>query len=85
VLAKRALIRVVRRPDGVVVDATGKMTGRGAYLHNHKSCWERGLKGGLANALKTTLTAEDRQKLEEFMSNLPDDSADEIVAEETHA
>lgn len=74
VLAKRTLIRVVRRDDGVVVDLSGKLTGRGAYIHNRKSCWERALKGGLANALKTTLTTEDRQRLEEFMSNLPDDS-----------
>ena len=76
VLAKRTLIRVVRRPDGgVVVDPSGKLAGRGAYLHNRKPCWERGLKGGLANALKTTLTSEDRQRLEAFMSSLPEDSA----------
>jgi uncharacterized protein len=76
VLAKRTLIRIVRRSDGVVVDSTGKLAGRGAYLHNRKFCWERGLKGGLANALKTTLSNEDRQKLEEFAASLPDDSAD---------
>ena len=76
VLAKRTLIRVVRRADGVAVDPSGKLAGRGAYLHNRKSCWERGLKGGLANALKTTLTTEDRQRLETFMSSLPDDSAE---------
>ena len=76
VLAKRTLIRVVRRLDeGVLVDPTGKLAGRGAYLHSQKSCWERGLKGGLASALKTTLTREDRQRLEDFMSSLPDDSA----------
>ena len=84
VLAKRALIRIVRRPDaGVVVDPSGKLAGRGAYLHNRKSCWERGLKGGLANALKTTLTSEDRQRLEAFMSNLPEDSADPLTGTST--
>ena len=76
VLAKRTLIRIVRRSDGVVIDPSGKLAGRGAYLHNWKSCFERGLKGGLASALKTTLTPEDRQRLEEFMSSLPEDSAD---------
>lgn len=76
VLSKRALIRIVRRPDGVVVDPTGKLAGRGAYLHNRRSCWERGLKGSLAGALKTTLTAEDRRRLEEFMASLPEDSAE---------
>lgn len=76
ILAKRTLIRIVRRSDGVVVDPSGKLAGRGAYLHNSKSCFERGLKGGLASALKTTLTIEDRQRLEEFMSGLPEDSSD---------
>lgn len=79
VLAKRTLIRVVRRADGVVVDPSGKLAGRGAYLHNRRSCWERGLKGGLANALKTTLTSEDRRQLEEFMSSLPADSAEPLA------
>ena len=74
ILAKRTLIRIVRRSDGVAVDLSGKLAGRGAYLHNSKSCWERGLKGGLATALKTVLTTEDRQRLEEFMSDLPEDS-----------
>jgi len=76
VLAKRTLIRVVRRADGVAVDLSGKLAGRGAYIHNRKSCWEQGLKGGLANALKTVLTTEDRQRLTEFMSGLPEESAD---------
>jgi len=81
-MAKRTLIRVVRRPDGgVVVDPSGKLAGRGAYLHNRKSCWERGLKGGLATALKTTLTSEDRQRLEAFMSSLPEDSADTLTGD----
>jgi predicted RNA-binding protein YlxR (DUF448 family) len=76
VLAKRTLIRIVRRPDGVFIDPSGKMNGRGAYLHNHKTCWERGLKGALANALRVTLTAEDRQRLENYIASLPDDSAE---------
>jgi uncharacterized protein len=88
-LTKRALVRIVRRPNGVVVDATGKLAGRGAYLHNRKSCWERGLKGGLASALKITLTMEDRQRLEEFAARLPDDSAEALTsageAESSHA
>ena len=71
VLAKRTLVRVVRRPEGVQVDPTGKLAGRGAYLHNLRSCWERGLKGGLANALKVELTAEDRERLVVYMAMLP--------------
>lgn len=70
--AKRSLIRIVRRPDGIVIDATGKLAGRGAYLHDQRLCWERALKGALANALKTELTQRDREILLEFMANLPD-------------
>jgi hypothetical protein len=80
VLAKRALVRIVRHADGVQVDPTGKLAGRGAYLHAQRSCWERGLKGALANALKTSLSAEDRQRLEQFISTLPEETADAIEA-----
>lgn len=75
VLPKRSLVRLVRRPEGVQIDPTGKLAGRGAYLHNLRSCWERGLKGPLAAALKTTLMPEDRQRLEEYMSTLPTETA----------
>lgn len=70
VLPKRELIRIVRSPDGVVIDPTGKISGRGAYLHDRRSCWERGLKDALASALKIELTDEDREKLLVFMASL---------------
>ncbi|MEP7135526.1 MAG: YlxR family protein [Chloroflexota bacterium] len=73
VLPKRRMIRIVRTAAGVQVDPTSKMAGRGAYLHDRRECWERGLKGALANALKATLTADERAKLEEFMNTLPQD------------
>lgn len=82
VLAKRSLIRIVRRPEGVQVDPTGKLTGRGAYLHDRRSCWERGLKGALSHALKTELTAQDRELLSAFMASLPEETA---AAVEQHA
>jgi predicted RNA-binding protein YlxR (DUF448 family) len=74
VLPKRSLIRIVRTPEAVLIDPTGKMAGRGAYLHDRRECWERGLKGALAHALKTELSAEDRQRLTDFMANLPEAS-----------
>ena len=70
VLAKRQLVRIVRTPDGVLVDPTGKLAGRGAYLHDRRSCWEAGLQGSLARALKVDLTAADRERLEAFVSTL---------------
>jgi len=72
VLPKRSMIRIVRGPQGVLIDPTGKMAGRGAYLHNQRSCWERGLKGALASALKIELTREDRERLLVFVASLPD-------------
>ena len=71
VLPKRQLLRIVRTADGVRVDPTGKVPGRGAYLHDQRQCWENGLKGALAHALKTELSTEDRARLVEFMNTLP--------------
>jgi uncharacterized protein len=69
------MIRIVRSGEAVLVDPTGKMAGRGAYLHNQRSCWERGLKGALSHALKTELTEEDRKTLLAFMNTLPEDES----------
>jgi hypothetical protein len=70
VLFKRSLIRIVRTTEGVFVDKTGKLNGRGAYLHDHLTCWEKALKGPLANALRTELSEEDRQRLVSFAVTL---------------
>ena len=71
VLPKRKMVRIVRTGEGVQVDPTSKLAGRGAYLHDRRECWERGLRGSLAHALKTTLTADERAVLEDFMNALP--------------
>lgn len=76
VLSKRELIRIVHTPQGVLVDPTGKATGRGAYLHNIRSCWEQALKGPINHALRIILSEEDRNKIREFVSRLPEDDAD---------
>jgi len=78
VLPKKALIRIVRSPQGVLVDLTGKAPGRGAYIHGIRSCWEQALKGPIAHALKAELAAEDRQRLSEFMQTLPVAKENEI-------
>jgi len=72
VLAKRSLIRVVRGPDGVHVDPTGKAPGRGAYLHDQRSCWEAALRGALGRALRTDLPPEVRRELAAYASSLTD-------------
>lgn len=67
------MTRIVRRQDGVQVDHTGKLSGRGAYLHNRRSCWERGIKGALARALKTELTDADVVHLQAFLASIPEE------------
>lgn len=61
------------------MDPTGKLSGRGAYLHDRRECWERGLKGALSHALKTTLSQADRARLEDFMNSLPANAEADVV------
>lgn len=70
VLPKRGLIRVVRTAEGVKIDPTSKLAGRGAYVHEQRSCWETALRGSLARALRTELAAEDKQELVAYMHQL---------------
>lgn len=58
---KRELVRVVRTPQGsVVADPTGKLAGRGAYVHADPACWELAMKKGrLERSLKVKITSED--------------------------
>ncbi|MEL7625891.1 MAG: YlxR family protein [Anaerolineaceae bacterium] len=90
VLPKRNLIRLVKTEDGVRVDLSGKLPGRGAYLHDQKSCWRRGLNGTLAKALRTTISEQDLTALIAYMEGLPDggtqdeDSQAEDSSDEDH-
>ncbi|MFH2102249.1 MAG: YlxR family protein [Chloroflexota bacterium] len=73
VLPKRTLVRLVRQAEGVQIDPTGKLAGRGAYLHNQRSCWERAIKGALGHALKVTLTPEEIESFQQYLLTLPED------------
>ena len=66
VLAKKALLRIVRTPQGIALDPTGKKAGRGVYLHHDPECWQKGINGAVARALKIELSPQDRQLLEEY-------------------
>ncbi len=72
---KRELLRVVRTPDGhVMLDATGKKSGRGAYLCARLSCWENAIKKKrLEQEFELTLSGEDRAGLDAFIATLPKD------------
>jgi predicted RNA-binding protein YlxR (DUF448 family) len=62
------------------VDPGGKQPGRGAYLHDRRSCWERGLRGALAHALKVEFSPADRERLEAFARSLPEEPNTEGTA-----
>ena len=72
---KRELLRVVRTPDGhIQVDATGKKSGRGAYLCARLSCWEDAIKKKrLEHEFEMPLSDEDRAGLDNFIATLPRD------------
>lgn len=73
VRSKRELVRIVRTPEGaVVVDETGKRSGRGAYLCRQRSCWETAMaRRQLEQALNVTLTSESQALLQEYAIGLP--------------
>lgn len=55
------------------VDPTGKAPGRGAYLHDKRSCWQLALQGSLARALRIELSVEASDALTAFMDDLTDE------------
>jgi predicted RNA-binding protein YlxR (DUF448 family) len=69
---KRELIRIVRAPDGTIAaDATGRRSGRGAYLCADLACLEKGLAGGqLARALEIAVSSDSRESLRVDLAGL---------------
>ena len=57
---KRAMVRVVRTPEGeVVADLTGRKNGRGAYLCRSEACLNKAVKArALERALEQPLSEE---------------------------
>jgi len=70
---KRRLIRIVRTTDlRLVLDPTGRQNGRGAYVCERRSCWEKALKGGtIAHALRFSPPADDLEALRAHGASLP--------------
>ena len=78
---KRELIRLVRTPEGVKVDPTGKAPGRGAYLHPDRRCWAQALERNmLARALRTQIGPENLAELQAYAASLPEDELQDQVS-----
>ena len=63
---KLELIRVVRTPDGsIVIDKTGKVSGRGAYVCKNAECFKKSVKAkALSRALDVAVEDEVLLQLE---------------------
>lgn len=80
VQAKRQLMRIVRTPEGrVVADPTGKLNGRGTYVHKTRECFENvvGAPGKLQHALKLEgrIAPDDLNALIELANTFPANDA----------
>lgn len=62
---KKEMIRVLKTPEEtIVLDATGKKNGRGAYICFSKECLEKAMKShGLERSLKASIPEEVYENL----------------------
>jgi predicted RNA-binding protein YlxR (DUF448 family) len=65
--SKTELVRIVRRPDGtVLLDESGSLDGRGAYLCPAAACWTTALhRNSLQRALRGPVPAALKEQLEQ--------------------
>ena len=67
---KNSLIRVLRTPEGeCVLDMTGKMSGRGAYICKNLTCFKKARKSRKFEvSLECSVSEEVYQRMEEELS-----------------
>lgn len=67
---KKEMLRVIKTPEGeIVLDATGKKNGRGAYLCFSRECLEKAVKSkGLERSLKVKIPDNVYEQLKEELS-----------------
>ena len=70
--SKREMIRVIKTPeDEILLDATGRKNGRGAYLCPAMECLKKAVKSkGLERSFKMAIPPEVYQALEKEMEKL---------------
>lgn len=69
---KRELIRVIKTPEEeIIIDATGKKNGRGAYICCSNECFKKAVKTkGLERSLKVSIPNEIYEELEKELIKL---------------
>ena len=67
---KKELVRVVKTPDGeILLDLTGKMSGRGAYICNNAECLKKARKSKrIDRTFEMTIPDEVYKQMEEEIS-----------------
>lgn len=70
--SKNELIRVIKTPeDEVILDATGRKNGRGAYICANPECLKKAIKSkGIERSLKIAIPQNIYESLEKEMSAL---------------
>lgn len=71
-IPKKELLRVLRTQEGeFVLDRTGKMNGRGAYLCQSQECFKKAVKNrGLERSFKQAIPSEVYERLEKEMGEI---------------
>ena len=69
---KKEMIRVIKTPEeNIIIDATGKKNGRGAYICKSIECFQKAVKSrGLERSLKVNIPREVYEELEKELSGL---------------
>ena len=70
--SKKEMIRVIKTAEGeILLDATGRINGRGAYLCPSMECFKKAVKGrGLERSFKMAIPREVYETLEKEMEEI---------------
>lgn len=70
--SKKEMIRVIKTAEGeILLDATGRKNGRGAYLCLSMECFKKAVKGrGLERSFKMAIPREVYETLEKEMEEI---------------
>lgn len=67
---KQELVRIVDNPEGLRIDHTGRLSGRGVYICPEKDCITAAFKNnGIRRSLKKNIRKEDLDRLMEELGN----------------
>ena len=71
-ISKKELIRVIKTAENqILLDATGRKNGRGAYLCPSMECFKKAVKGrGLERSFKMAIPREVYETLEKEMEEI---------------